>query len=114
VGGPASVAQQLCRETEGSRELRLKLAAERKAMPHSEALREGSRRNAIAVKSTGFEAESNGQTGMVERAVSRLPSGRAILHKVSKQPVETTNCLVRLETGYNKNVWQSCPTLLPD
>jgi ribosome-associated heat shock protein Hsp15 len=39
--GPAAVAQTLYRETEGSRELRLKLAAERKAMPHSEALREG-------------------------------------------------------------------------
>ena len=30
--GPASVAQTLYRETEGGRELRLKLAAERKAM----------------------------------------------------------------------------------
>jgi ribosome-associated heat shock protein Hsp15 len=39
--GPAAVAQTLYRETEGSRELRLKLAAERNAMPHSEALREG-------------------------------------------------------------------------
>jgi ribosome-associated heat shock protein Hsp15 len=39
--GPAPVAQALYRETEASRELRLKLAAERKAMPHFEALREG-------------------------------------------------------------------------
>jgi ribosome-associated heat shock protein Hsp15 len=39
--GPAAVAQTLYRETERSRELRLKLAAERKAMPHSKALREG-------------------------------------------------------------------------
>lgn len=39
--GPAAVAQTLYRETEASRELRLKLAAERKAMPHFEALREG-------------------------------------------------------------------------
>src|SRR5271167_2351491 len=39
--GPAAVAQTLYRETEASRELRLKLAEERKAMPHSEALREG-------------------------------------------------------------------------
>ena len=39
--GPATVAQTLYRETEASRELRLKLAAERKAMPHFEALREG-------------------------------------------------------------------------
>ena len=39
--GPAAVAQALYRETEASRELRLKLAEERKAMPHSEALREG-------------------------------------------------------------------------
>src|ERR1039457_3042645 len=39
--GPAAVAQTLYRETEASRELRLKLAAERKSMPHFEALREG-------------------------------------------------------------------------
>jgi ribosome-associated heat shock protein Hsp15 len=39
--GPAAVAQTLYRETEASRELRLKLAEERKAMPHSEAYREG-------------------------------------------------------------------------
>ena len=39
--GPAAVAQTLYRETEASRELRLKLAEERKAMPHYEAAREG-------------------------------------------------------------------------
>ena len=39
--GPAAVAQTLYRETEASRELRLKLAEERKAVPHFEALREG-------------------------------------------------------------------------
>ena len=39
--GPAAVAQALYRETEASRDLRLKLAEERKAMPHSEAFREG-------------------------------------------------------------------------
>ena len=39
--GPAAIAQTLYRETEASRELRLKLAEERKAMPHFEALREG-------------------------------------------------------------------------
>jgi ribosome-associated heat shock protein Hsp15 len=39
--GPAAVAQTLYRENEASRELRLKLAEERKAMPHHEALREG-------------------------------------------------------------------------
>jgi ribosome-associated heat shock protein Hsp15 len=39
--GPAAVAQTLYRETEASRELRLKLAEERKAMPHFEASREG-------------------------------------------------------------------------
>jgi ribosome-associated heat shock protein Hsp15 len=39
--GPAAVAQSLYRETEASRELRLKLAEERKAMPHFEASREG-------------------------------------------------------------------------
>ena len=39
--GPAAVAQKLYRETEASRELRLKLAEERKTMPHFEALREG-------------------------------------------------------------------------
>ena len=39
--GPAVVAQTLYHETEASKELRLKLAEERKAMPHFEALREG-------------------------------------------------------------------------
>ena len=39
--GPAALAQTLYRETEQSRELRLKLAEERKTMPHFEALREG-------------------------------------------------------------------------
>jgi ribosome-associated heat shock protein Hsp15 len=39
--GPAAVAQTLYRETEASRELRLKLAEERKAMPHFEAMRGG-------------------------------------------------------------------------
>jgi ribosome-associated heat shock protein Hsp15 len=39
--GPAAVAQTLYHETEASRELRLKLAEERKGMPHFEALREG-------------------------------------------------------------------------
>jgi ribosome-associated heat shock protein Hsp15 len=45
--GPAAAAQTLYRESEASRELRLKLAEERKAMPHFEALREGkpSKRN---------------------------------------------------------------------
>jgi len=39
--GPAAIAQALYRETEASRELRLKLAEERKAMPHFEAVGEG-------------------------------------------------------------------------
>ncbi len=39
--GPAAVAQTLYCETQASRDLRLKLAEERKAMPHFEALREG-------------------------------------------------------------------------
>jgi len=39
--GPAAVAQTLYRETEESREQRMKLAEERKAMPHFEAPREG-------------------------------------------------------------------------
>ena len=39
--GPAAVAQTLYQETEASRELRRKLAEERKAAPHFEALREG-------------------------------------------------------------------------
>ena len=45
--GPAAVAQTLYRETDASRELRLKVAEERKAMPHFETLREGkpSKRN---------------------------------------------------------------------
>jgi len=41
VRGPASVAQTLYRETEASRELRLKVAAERKAMKQFEALPAG-------------------------------------------------------------------------
>ena len=39
--GPAAVAQTLYRETEASQELRRKLAEERKAMPHFDALAEG-------------------------------------------------------------------------
>jgi len=39
--GPAVVAQTLYLETDASKELRLKLAEERKATPHFEALREG-------------------------------------------------------------------------
>ncbi len=39
--GPAPVAQTLYRETEESRELRLSLAAQRKAMPPVETTREG-------------------------------------------------------------------------
>jgi ribosome-associated heat shock protein Hsp15 len=39
--GPAPVAQTLYRETEASRELRLKVAEERKLMPSFEAHREG-------------------------------------------------------------------------
>jgi len=39
--GPAAVAQTLYRETESSRELRQKLAEERKAMPRFETVREG-------------------------------------------------------------------------
>ena len=39
--GPAPVAQTLYRETEASRELRIKLAEERKAMPRLEAVHEG-------------------------------------------------------------------------
>jgi len=41
IRGSAAVAQTLYRETETSRELRLQLAEERKAMPHFEASREG-------------------------------------------------------------------------
>lgn len=39
--GPAEVARTLYRETEESREMRMKLIEERKAMPHFEASREG-------------------------------------------------------------------------
>src|SRR5436309_11305835 len=41
VRGPASVAQTLYRETDASRELRLKAAEERKAMQHFEPSRQG-------------------------------------------------------------------------
>jgi ribosome-associated heat shock protein Hsp15 len=43
--GPAPVAQTLYRETDASRELRLKLAEERKAMPHFETEGRPSKRN---------------------------------------------------------------------
>ena len=39
--GPAAIAQTLYRETEASKELRLKAAQERKLLPMPEALREG-------------------------------------------------------------------------
>ncbi len=39
--GPAPVAQTLYRETEASRELRLKAVEERKTMPHFEGFRKG-------------------------------------------------------------------------
>jgi len=39
--GPAPVAQKLYQETAASREMRMKLAEERKVMPHFEAAREG-------------------------------------------------------------------------
>jgi ribosome-associated heat shock protein Hsp15 len=41
VRGPAAVAQTLYRETEASREMRMKVAAERKAMRQFETLPEG-------------------------------------------------------------------------
>jgi ribosome-associated heat shock protein Hsp15 len=41
VRGPASVAQALYRETEASKEMRMKVAAERKAMKQFEELPEG-------------------------------------------------------------------------
>jgi ribosome-associated heat shock protein Hsp15 len=49
--GPAAVAQTLYRETEASRELRMKLAEERKAMPRFELAGEGkpSKRNRRAL-----------------------------------------------------------------
>ena len=39
--GPAAVAQKLYQESDASREMRMKVAEERKAMPHFEAAREG-------------------------------------------------------------------------
>jgi ribosome-associated heat shock protein Hsp15 len=39
--GPAPLAQTLYRETEASKESRMKLAEERKAMPHFEVSRDG-------------------------------------------------------------------------
>jgi ribosome-associated heat shock protein Hsp15 len=41
IRGPAAVAQKLYQETDASREMRMKLAEERKVMPHFEAAREG-------------------------------------------------------------------------
>jgi ribosome-associated heat shock protein Hsp15 len=57
VRGPATVAQMLYCETEESRDLRLKLAEERKTLPHFEASREGNHRSAIAANSTGLGAD---------------------------------------------------------
>ena len=54
VRGPASVAQTLYRETEASRELRVKVAAERKAMKQFEELPAGGHRSVIAGRSYGF------------------------------------------------------------
>jgi ribosome-associated heat shock protein Hsp15 len=55
VRGPASVAQTLYRETEASRELRLKVAAERKAMKQFESCPRADHQNAIAAKSSSSE-----------------------------------------------------------
>jgi len=41
IRGPAPLAQTLYRETEASKESRMKLAEERKAMPHFEGSRDG-------------------------------------------------------------------------
>ena len=41
IRGPSAIAQTLYRETQASRDLRLKLAAERKEQPHSEDFRRG-------------------------------------------------------------------------
>ena len=41
VRGPAPMAQKLYQESEASREMRIKVAEERKVMPHFEATREG-------------------------------------------------------------------------
>jgi ribosome-associated heat shock protein Hsp15 len=59
VRGPASVAQTLYRETESSRELRAKIAAERKAMKQFEEMPAGrpskrDRRKIIQFRSEGL------------------------------------------------------------
>jgi ribosome-associated heat shock protein Hsp15 len=48
VRGPAPVAQTLYRETEASRELRVKVAAERKAMSSSKRYPQADYQNAVA------------------------------------------------------------------
>jgi ribosome-associated heat shock protein Hsp15 len=58
IRGPAAVAQTLYRETEASRELRQKLAEERRAMPQVDRLREGKpskrdRRKLILIRGRG-------------------------------------------------------------
>ena len=58
VRGPASIAQTLYRETEGSRELRMKVAAEHRAMKQFEQLPEGrpskrDRREIIRIRGRG-------------------------------------------------------------
>ena len=56
VRGPASVAQTLYRETEASRELRQKVAAERKAMMQFEQLPAGRPSKRRADRARGFAA----------------------------------------------------------
>ena len=73
VRGPASLAQTLYRETEASQELRLKVAAERKAMMQFEQLPAGrpSKRNRRKIiSSVGEPDRSNGAS----HACTYLPS----------------------------------------
>ena len=52
--GPAAVAQKLYCETETSRELRLKLAEERRAMPHSDKPSKRDRREIDRFRGRGY------------------------------------------------------------
>lgn len=72
VRGPASVAQSLYRETNESREMRLKAAAERKAMHEFEQLSAGHRPNATAGESSSSAAGTeSSRSRRVERRTLR-------------------------------------------
>ena len=74
VRGPASVAQQLYRETEASREARRKFAEERRAGLHFTPLPPAAPPNAIAAKSINFVAKLTDDRCVRTQIVCPLPA----------------------------------------